>query len=169
LSRISDGKVQELNTIDRHEFIRVLAPIFEHSPWVAARTVSKRPFAHRGELYSALRETVMKASEDEKICLIRAHPDLAGEVALTRESQSEQGHPVLEELTPGERDQLHIYNERYRQRFGFPFVVCVRLNKKQAILNAFPVRLQNSRGQETETALREIFKIAELRLKDLVS
>jgi 2-oxo-4-hydroxy-4-carboxy-5-ureidoimidazoline decarboxylase len=161
-------KVQQLNTIDRHHFIRVLAPIFEHSPWVAARTVGKRPFADRDELYSALRETVMKASEDEKICLIRAHPDLVGEGALTRESQSEQAHADLGKLTPEEREQFRTYNERYRQRFAFPFVICARLNKKQAILDAFPPRLQNSRGQEIETALREIFKIAELRLKDLV-
>ena len=162
-------KVQELNTMDRHDFIRVLAPIFEHSPWVAARTVGKRPFADRNELYSGLRETVMKASEDEKVCLIRAHPDLVGEATLTKESQSEQAQAGLGQLTVEEREQFHRYNETYRQRFGFPFVICARLNKKQAILEAFPIRLQNSRGQEVETALREIFKIAELRLKDLVS
>ena len=162
-------KVQKLNTLDRHEFTRTLAPVFEHSPWVAARTVSKRPFNDRDELYSALRETVMKASEEEKVHLIRAHPELVGNAALTKESRSEQAEAGLEELTPGEREQFRIYNERYRDRFGFPFVICARLNEKRAILDAFPVRLQNSRGQEIETALREIFKIAELRLKDLVS
>jgi 2-oxo-4-hydroxy-4-carboxy-5-ureidoimidazoline decarboxylase len=160
--------VKELNTMERYEFIRALAPVFEHSPWIAARTVGKRPFADRSELYSALRETVMKASEDEKISLIRAHPDLVGQEALTKESQSEQAQADLGQLSAEEREQFHIYNEDYRTRFGFPFVICARLNKKQAILNAFSVRMQNSRGQEIETALREVFKIAELRLKDLV-
>ena len=161
-------KVEELNTLDRHDFIRALAPVFEHSPWIAARTVGKRPFADRNELYSGLRETVMKANEDEKISLIRAHPDLVGQGALTTESQSEQDQAGLIELTPEERERFRIYNESYRNRFGFPFVICARLNKKQAILDAFPVRLQNSREQEIEAALCEIFKIAELRLKDLV-
>ena len=161
-------KVEELNTLDRHDFIRALASVFEHSPWIAARTVGKRPFADCDELYSGLRETVMKANEDEKISLIRAHPDLVGQGALTTESQSEQAQAGLIELTPEERERFRIYNESYRNRFGFPFVICARLNKKQAILDAFPVRLQNSREQEIEAALREIFKIAELRLKDLV-
>lgn len=160
--------VKELNTMERYEFIRALAPVFEHSPWIAARTVAKRPFADRGELYSALRETVMKASEDEKISLIRAHPDLVGQEVLTKESRSEQDKAGLGQLSAEEREQFHIYNEDYRKRFGFPFVICARLNKKQAILNAFPIRMQNSKGEEVETALREIFKIAELRLKDLV-
>jgi 2-oxo-4-hydroxy-4-carboxy-5-ureidoimidazoline decarboxylase len=161
-------KVEELNKIERHEFIHVLAPVFEHSPWIAARTVAKRPFANRNELYAALRETVMKASDDEKLCLIRAHPDLVGREVLTRESQNEQASAGLGELSPEEIGRFRIYNEGYRKRFGFPFVICARLNKKQTILDAFTVRLQNSKEQEIETALREIFKIAELRLRDLV-
>jgi 2-oxo-4-hydroxy-4-carboxy-5-ureidoimidazoline decarboxylase len=161
-------KVEQLNALERHEFIRILAPVFEHSPWIAARTVAKRPFANRDELHSALRETVMKASDDEKLCLIRAHPDLVGREVLTKESQAEQTYAGLGELSPEALERFRIYNERYRERFDFPFVICARLNKKQAILDAFPIRLQNSREQEIETALREIFKIAELRLHDLV-
>ena len=158
----------QLNKLDRHEFTRLLAPIFEHSPWVAARTVAKRPFADRTELYSALCETVMKASNDEKLCLIRAHPDLVGRESLTRESHAEQASAGLGKLSEAETAQFRRYNEQYREKFGFPFVICARLNKKEAILNAFPIRLQNSPEQETETALREIFKIAQLRLQDLV-
>lgn len=160
--------VQELNALERHEFTRLLAGVFEHSPWVSARTESKRPFADRGELCAALCETVMKASDDEKLCLIRAHPDLVGRASLTPESQSEQASAGLGHLSAEERDLFQQYNARYKDRFGFPFVICARLNKKQAMLDAFPIRLQNSREQEMETALREIFKIAELRLKDLV-
>lgn len=162
-------KVEELNNLERHDFTNLLAPIFEHSPWVAARTAGKRPFSNRDKLSAALQETVRQASQDEKLCLIRAHPDLVGQEVLTRESQAEQTSAGLGHLSPGELDQFRQYNVLYRERFDFPFVICARLNKKEAILSAFPVRLQNSPDQEMETALQEIFKIAELRLKDLVA
>ncbi|HEY4282773.1 MAG TPA: 2-oxo-4-hydroxy-4-carboxy-5-ureidoimidazoline decarboxylase, partial [Chthoniobacterales bacterium] len=84
------------------------------------------------------------------------------------ESSREQATAGLGELSSEEIARFRDYNTRYRERFGFPFVICARLNKKDAILQAFPIRLQNSRQQEMETALREIFKIAELRLKDLI-
>jgi 2-oxo-4-hydroxy-4-carboxy-5-ureidoimidazoline decarboxylase len=161
-------KVQELNAQDRHEFTRLLAPLFEHSPWVPARTASKRPFADRANLYAALCDTVMKASNDEKISLIRAHPDLVGDATLTQESHGEQASAGLGDLSPMEIAQFRSLNAQYQERFGFPFVICARLNKKEAILEAFPIRLQHSREQEMETSLLEIFKIAELRLKDLV-
>jgi 2-oxo-4-hydroxy-4-carboxy-5-ureidoimidazoline decarboxylase len=160
--------LEETNALERHEFTRVFASLFEHSPWIAARTASKRPFANRAELFAALCETVMKANQDEKLCLIRAHPDLVGREELTKESRTEQASAGLGELSLEEIGLFRKYNAEYRERFGFPFVICARLNKKEAILKAFPVRLQNSVEKEMETALGEIFKIAELRLQDLV-
>ncbi len=160
--------VDQLNSLDRHEFVRVLTPVFEHSPWVAARTEPKRPFANRAELHAALCDTVMKANDDEKLGLIRSHPDLVGKATLTAESQSEQAAAGLGNLSPAEVAQFQKHNAAYRERFGFPFVICARENKKDAILAAFPRRLQNSREQEIEIALGEIFKIAELRLRDLI-
>ena len=154
--------------MERIEFVRVVGPIFEHSPWVAARTESQRPFPSREALHAALVTTVEEASDEEKICLIRAHPDLIGDNELTVASKSEQASAGLQDATPDEAKQFREYNRQYRERFGFPFVICARLNKKEAIARAFPVRLRNSREQEIEIALQEIFKIAELRLKDLV-
>ena len=119
-------------------------------------------------MQAALSTTLKEASEEEKLALIRAHPDLVGRATLTDESKSEQASAGLGQLTPEEISQFREYNERYRERFGFPFVICARLNKKQSILDAFPSRLTNSPAQEMETALEEIFKIAELRLQDIV-
>jgi 2-oxo-4-hydroxy-4-carboxy-5-ureidoimidazoline decarboxylase len=161
-------KLAELNAVDRVEFNRALGRIFEHSPWVAERTEPQRPFRDRAKLLAAMRDTVMKAHQDEKIALIRAHPDLVGNATLTRESQDEQKSAGLGNLTPSEIEQFRSFNASYRERFGFPFIICARLNKKEAILEAFPIRLRNSREQEIETALCEIFKIAELRLQDAV-
>ena len=161
-------KLAELNAMDRVEFVRLVGPVFEHSPWVAARTEAQRPFPSREALHAALVETVAKASDEEKVCLIRAHPDLIGNEELTAASKSEQASAGLQDATAEEAKQFREYNRQYRERFGFPFVICARLNKKDAIARAFPVRLRNSRAQEIETALQEISKIAELRLKDLV-
>lgn len=161
-------KLAELNAFDRAEFNRALAGIFEHSPWVAERTEAQRPFRDRAELLAAMRDTVMKAHDDEKLALIRAHPDLVGNAVLTGESDTEQKSAGLGNLSPAEIEQFRKFNASYRERFGFPFVICARLNKKDAILEAFPIRLRNSREQEIETALSEIFKIAELRLQDSV-
>ena len=161
-------KVDQVNALERHEFTNAFASLFEHSPWVAARTAGKRPFRDREEFLAALCDTVMKASTDEKLCLIRAHPDLVGNAVLTAESGQEQASAGLGGVSPQERKEFQRYNSLYKERFGFPFVICARLNKTQAILEAFPRRLQNNREQELETALNEIFKIADLRLKDLV-
>ena len=154
--------------MDRVEFVRVVGPVFEHSPWVAARTESQRPFSSPEALHAALVATVDKATDEEKICLIRAHPDLIGDDELTVASKSEQASAGLQDATAEEAKKFREYNRQYREKFGFPFVICARLNKKDAIARAFPDRLRNSREQEIETALQEISKIAELRLKDLV-
>jgi 2-oxo-4-hydroxy-4-carboxy-5-ureidoimidazoline decarboxylase len=160
--------IAEVNALERHDFTNTFARLFEHSPWIAARTAGKRPFADRAEFFAALCETVMKASNDEKLCLIRAHPDLVGHETLTAESQGEQARAGLGQLSSAETKQFRSYNAEYRAKFDFPFIICARLNKKEAILGTFPVRLQNSREKEIEIALNEIFKIAELRLHDLV-
>lgn len=161
-------KLADLNAMDRQAFTEALGGIFEHSPWIPDRAAALRPFNNRQDLQAALCETVTSASEDEKLSLIQAHPDLVGKAVLTPESQGEQAAAGLGNLSEEEIDKFRNYNAAYRERFGFPFVICARLNKKDAILQAFPDRLRNTRDREIEIALREIFKIAELRLQDLI-
>lgn len=162
----------QLNSLSRDDFVRVVGPVFEHSPWIAETTWPKRPFASLEELHRTLCQTVANAGEEKQLGLIRAHPDLVGRVALagtlTPESRREQASAGLGALTPEEIAAFQKANAAYREKFGFPFLICARLNKKEAILHGFPVRLQNSREREIKTALAEIFKIAELRLRDLV-
>ncbi|MGI9089330.1 MAG: 2-oxo-4-hydroxy-4-carboxy-5-ureidoimidazoline decarboxylase [Chthoniobacterales bacterium] len=162
-------KLEELNGLNREEFIRVLGQVFEHSPWVAARSCAQRPFVSREQLLATLCATVRAAMTEEQLALIRAHPDLVGRAVLTNESKAEQTSAGLGDLSAAEVSQFEDYNREYRERFGFPFVICARLNKKAAILEAFPRRLQHSREKEIETALEEIYKIADLRLRDLIS
>lgn len=158
----------ELNILSAEDFVRVTGPVFESSPWVAQETAGRRPFAGRDGLLDALCDTVRAAADGKKLALIRAHPDLAGRLALTAESASEQAAAGLNKLTPGELALFKRQNEAYRKKFDFPFIICARLNKKDAILEGFARRLQNSREQEINAALEEIFKIAALRLRDLI-
>jgi len=165
--------ISELNQLGQADFVHVVGPVFEHSPWIADLTWTKRPFASLKNLHRALCETVKNAGEDKQLALIRAHPDLVGRAALagtlTRESTGEQASAGLNKLSPEEIDLFQKQNAAYKNKFGFPFVVCARLNKKEAILTGFEHRLNNSREQEIKTALEEIFKIAELRLRDLIA
>src|SRR3954468_12954271 len=114
--------VGDLNALDREEFVRVIGPVFEHSPWIAERGLTRRPFADRNELHRALCDVVRNSTADEKLSLIRAHPDLVANAVLTSESQREQRSAGLSDLTEAERHQFREYNNRYRERFSFPFV-----------------------------------------------
>src|SRR5688572_11228407 len=162
--------LSQLNDSDRERFIAVCGPLFEHSPWIAERTWDKRPFSSRDTLHAAMCETMYAASIDEQVKLITSHPDLVGRMAregrLTRESTTEQAAAGLSDFSADEVERFDRYNAAYRKRFGFPFVICARENKKDAILAAFPVRLNNTREMEIRTALAEIAKIARLRLMD---
>jgi OHCU decarboxylase len=165
--------VAALNELSRENFLRVIGPVFEHSPWIAELTWPKRPFASAGALHRALCETVLASDQPRKLALIRAHPDLAGRAAragtLTPASAREQAGGGLDQLSPQEAALFDQYNRAYRERFGFPFVICARRNKKEAMLAGFERRLKHSPAQEIETALAEIFTIAELRLHDLIA
>jgi OHCU decarboxylase len=162
----------QLNSLAREPFVRIVGPVFEHSPWIAEAAWTSRPFVDVEQLRGALCQTVRAASESQKLALIRTHPDLVGRAAragtLTRESTGEQASAGLDRLAAAEIAAFQKYNAAYREKFGFPFVICARLNRKEAILAGFEARLHNSPEQEVAAALAEIFKIAELRLRDLI-
>ncbi len=160
--------IECLNTCPPDEFVARVGPVFERSPWIAAAAAERRPFASRAALHAAMCDIVTHAGVERQLALIRAHPDLVGRVVLTAESQREQAAAGLTGLTPEDIAQFDRYNSAYMARFGFPFVICARRNKKEAILHAFPVRLAHDRDTEIATALAEIYQIAELRLADVL-
>jgi OHCU decarboxylase len=166
--------VEELNRLDQDAVVALLVGVFEHSPWIVRETWPQRPFASVADLHAALCRTVRKASADHQLVLVRAHPDLVGRAArsgtLTPESTDEQhaaglGHDELDEHDIATFTRL---NAAYQARFGFPFVICARENRKASILSGFTARLQHDTGTELATALREIERIAWYRLADLV-
>ena len=143
-------------------------PLFEHSPWVEARA-DARPSS--GDRWADLMTVLNEASEDERLALIRAHPELAGKAGvdgtLTAASAAEQASAGLDRLMQAEFDRFHALNAAYRDKFAMPFIICVRLTDKAGILAAMERRLGNSREEEVATAIEQIGHIARLRLEDM--
>lgn len=164
--------LQELNVLNESEFVTLVGPIFEGSPWVAQRTWPAHPFDTVTSLHGSLCRSMYGANEEEKLALIRAHPDLAGraarEGALTPESTTEQAGAGLDRLTDEEFASFSRMNDEYRDRFGLPFVICVGEHTKESILTQFSTRLENDEHTEIQTALAEVCEIAGLRLRDLI-
>jgi OHCU decarboxylase len=161
-----------LNTLDQAAFTAAIGHVFEHTPEIAAATWAQRPFASLEALHQALCATMYALPPEQQLTLIRAHPDLVGRAALAGslgpESTAEQASAGLNRLAPEEVTEFQRLNAAYWERFNFPFVICVRENKKAGILAGFQARLGNSSTQEISTALGEIAKIAWLRLADTV-
>lgn len=145
-----------------------MTALFEHSPWVEERAAA---LPSSGDRHADLMAVMHAASPEEQLALIRAHPELAGKAAidrtLTEASTAEQASAGLDRLTPGEYAEFHRLNAAYRERFGFPFIICVRLTDKAGILAAMERRLGNGRDAEVATALEQIGEIVRLRLEDM--
>jgi OHCU decarboxylase len=156
---------------DRDAFVARFGGVFEDSPWIAQRAFDRGPFGSAGELHRAMVAVVQEAAPEERLALIRAHPELAGKAAIAGElgpeSTREQAAAGLDRLTPGQHAELVALTAAYRERFGFPFVVCAREHTADSIIAAARERLAHDPDAEERTALAEIAKIAALRLADL--
>lgn len=157
-----------LNAADEAGFMAALGDVYEHASWVAQAALKQRPFATLAALHAAMMDAVRAAPPEQQLALIKGHPDLAGKAAragtMTVDSKAEQASAGLDRLAEAEFAQFHRLNDAYREKFGMPFVICVRRHGKDSILQQFERRLQNTMSAETETALGEIFRIAALRL-----
>ena len=164
--------LERLNTLDQSGFVAALGGIFEGQPWIVTDAWAARPFSDMDALYSALCQVMYAAPSERKVALIQAHPNLVGRAARTGTlgpaSTAEQAAAGLNDLTADEIATFERLNAEYQQRFGFPFVICARENKKESILAGFAARMHNTRDQEIATALDEIAKICRLRLLDTV-
>lgn len=161
--------------MDRAAFVARFGGVFEHSPWIAERAwaLELGP-AHDSPvgLHNALARMFRSATEEERLGVLTAHPDLAGKLAaaqrLTAESTAEQASAGLDALTDAERARFTELNTAYVARHGFPFIIAVRDNTKASILAAFETRLNNDRATEFATACAQVERIARLRLEDML-
>jgi N-carbamoyl-L-amino-acid hydrolase len=167
--------LQELNAAPEAQAAQMLDGIYEHSPWIAQAALARRPFQSLAQLKHALATVVREASQAQQLALLRAHPELAGKAmvagTLTAESTGEQNRAGLAHCTPEEFARLQELNAAYNARFGFPFILAVRGPRgtglgRQEIIATFERRLDNHPEFERAEALRNVHRIAELRLND---
>ena len=167
--------LEQLHTVSPDEATALLDGLYEHSPWIARAAMAVRPFRSLAELKAALVQVVQNASRDAQLGLVRAHPELAGKAmvsnTLTAESTNEQQKAGLTQCTPEELAHIQQLNASYGAKFGFPFVMAVRGPRntglaKQDIISTFERRVHNHPDFELQEALRNIHRIAEIRLND---
>ena len=167
--------LEQLNQADPAQALALLDGLYEHSPWIAAAALAERPFRSLDHLKHAMVKVLADASPQSRIDLIRAHPELAGKAmvarSLTAESTNEQNRAGLTQCSLEEFARIQQLNADYNARFGFPFILAVRGPRglglaKQEIIATFARRLQNHPDFECAEAIRNIHRIAEIRLND---
>jgi urate oxidase len=161
--------------MSKETFVARFGGVFEHSPWIAERAwAEEKGPAHDTAIgvHSLLCRIFRRASDEERLRVLQAHPDLAGKLAaarqLTAESANEQASAGLDALTDEERVRFTALNDAYTSRFGFPFILAVKGRTKAEILQNFEARIANDRKTELETACRQVERIARLRLADML-
>jgi 2-oxo-4-hydroxy-4-carboxy-5-ureidoimidazoline decarboxylase len=162
-----------INAMDRAAFVAKFGGIFEKSPWVAEAAWEKRPFRSVDELHAAMVSVAGQAPIQQQLALLRNHPDLAGKEAqagqMTASSVTEQASAGLNALSRDEMTRMNDLNAAYQQKFGFPFIIAVRMHSKEGIFFEFRRRLQNDTATEYANDLQNVYVITRLRLDKLLS
>lgn len=157
----------KINSLNKQEFTEALGGIFEHSPWVAERSWPSRPFHSTAQLHACMVAVVAAASPGEQLNLLLAHPDLGTRAKVSLSSAREQSGAGLDTLTQSEYENLLALNNAYKTRFGFPFIYAVKGSDKFQILAALEQRLQSTPDAELQTALEQVYRIAQFRLEGI--
>jgi 2-oxo-4-hydroxy-4-carboxy-5-ureidoimidazoline decarboxylase len=161
-----------LNTCTPDAFAAALGEVFEHSPWVAQGAATRRPFPTVAALHDAMVEVVRAAPADRKLAFLQAHPELGSKLGrtpvLTQASRDEQGSLGLDRLSDKEFERFNELNRLYRDKFGFPFIICVGRHTRDSILREFERRVRNEADAEFTNAINEISLITRLRLAAVV-
>ena len=161
-----------INAMDRAAFVQKFGGIFENSPWVAEKAWEKRPFATLDDMHAAMVTVAKYAPAAMQLTLLQSHPDLAGKEAeagtMTASSVAEQASAGLNALSHAEMVQMSDLNAAYKMKFGFPFIIAVRMHTKEGILFEFKGRLQNDTQTEFANDLQNVYIITRLRLNKLL-
>ena len=164
--------LDQLNAATTAQALAWLDGVYEHSPWIAERAWAARPFADIDALHAAMVAAVDAATADERLALLRAHPELAGRAAvrgeLTADSTTEQAGAGLAQCSPEEFARITALNRRYNERFGFPFILAVKGWDRAGILREFARRVEHDPATEFAECLAQVAKIARFRLDALV-
>jgi 2-oxo-4-hydroxy-4-carboxy-5-ureidoimidazoline decarboxylase len=161
-----------INAMDRAAFVQKFGGIFENSPWVAEKAWEKRPFAGLDDMHAAMVAVTKYAPAAMQLALLQSHPDLAGKEAeagtMTASSVAEQASAGLDALSHAEMVQMSELNAVYKKKFGFPFIIAVRMHTKEGILFEFNRRLKNDTQTEFANDLQNVYVITRLRLNKML-
>lgn len=173
LAASADPDMGAINGMDRAAFVQKFGGIFEKSPWVAEQAWDRKPFASVDDMHAAMVNVVKSAPLPSQLALLQSHPDLAGKEAqagaMTASSVSEQASAGLNALSKAEIAQISDYNAAYRKKFGFPFIIAVRMHTKEGIFFDFSRRLQNDTQTEYANDLQNVYAITLLRLNTMLA
>jgi len=162
----------DLDAMPEADFVAALGAVYEHAPWVAAGAAALRPFGTVEALADAMRAVIEAASDEARLALLVGHPELAGRAAragrIAQASVEEQAAAGLDRLSEAEYARFEAMNAAYRERFGIPFIICVKRHGRASLLRRFEARLASDPEAERRTALTEVFRIGAIRLSGLV-
>jgi 2-oxo-4-hydroxy-4-carboxy-5-ureidoimidazoline decarboxylase len=159
--------MDEVNQMNKEEFVQTAGWVFEHSPWVASEAWENMPFESCEHILQTMIDIVQNAEEAKQLALLRAHPDLGTRLQMSEVSQKEQAGAGLDQLTKEEYEEFVSLNQLYVQKFNFPFIMAVKGQNKDSILAAMKQRVHNTYDEEYNIALHEVYKIAGFRLIDI--
>jgi len=162
------NSIDKINKLSKPDFISIFGNIFEKTEWIAQKSYDLKPYKNYEELFLKMMEIFENTNKENHLKILNAHPDLAVEKKLTKDSKNEQKNASLNQCTSEEFIEFKRLNEKYKVKFGFPFIIAVKGKNKEEILNSFRQRITNNINLEFEEAKRQVKKIASFRLSEII-
>ena len=160
--------INKVNKLTQGDFISIFGNVFEKTNWVAEKTYALKPFNNFGELHSKMLDIFENSTKEKHLKILNSHPDLVVEKALTPDSKGEQSSARLDQCSELEFEEFKKLNEKYKKKNGFPFIITVKGKNIEEILNNFRQRITNNINLEFEEAKKQVKKIANFRLSEII-
>ena len=162
------NSVDKVNKLSKSDFISIFGNVFEKTEWIAEKAYNSKPYKNFEELFLKMMKIFENSEKESHLEILNAHPDLAIEKKLTKDSRNEQENANLNECSEEEFKEFKKLNEEYKKKFRFPFIITVKGKNKEEILNSFRQRITNNINLEFEEAKKQVKKIANLRLNEII-
>ena len=159
--------IDTFNKLNKSEFLSTFGNVFERTEWIAEKCYDSKPYNNVQELVNKMMEVFENSIKEKHLEILNSHPDLAVKKKLTKESENEQANANLNQCTNEEYEEFNKLNEKYKKKFGFPFIIAVKGKNKNEILNIFRQRITNNINLEFEEAKKQVKNIASFRLKQI--
>ena len=160
--------IDAFNKLNKSEFLSTFGNVFEKTEWIAEKCYDSKPYNNVQELVNKMMEVFENSIKEKHLKILNSHPDLAVKKKLTKESENEQANANLNQCTNEEFEEFNRLNEKYKKKFGFPFIIAVKGKNKNEILNIFRQRITNNINLEFEEAKKQVKKIATFRLSEII-